>query len=224
LELKISYIYCTIGIDTFAGLQFYDLIKLVNYIRTEVKNGNSTPDVSSKEKFEDEKYLQPVLEEDALLFMLGDIIIEDVESLETSSNHSQSRLESLSKEELLHQVAQLKAELYEVKQQHSAFSEMAARTLDDRWQAAPGNEANQAAKKDNKEQEYFDSYSGLGKATKLETSSQMLTYKRHSRRDATRQSSYRRLPNLYRSEQGALCRQDRSRCWLWDRNLISFLR
>lgn len=54
-----------------------DIIKLVNYIRSQVKAGNTAPDVSSKAKFEDEAYLKPVLEDDALLYSLGDVLEEE---------------------------------------------------------------------------------------------------------------------------------------------------
>ena len=54
-------------------LDFLDTIKLVNYVRSEVKAGNKTPDVSSKSKFADDAYLKPVLEDDALLYSLDDI-------------------------------------------------------------------------------------------------------------------------------------------------------
>ncbi|BCR84822.1 protein arginine methyltransferase RmtB [Aspergillus chevalieri] len=58
-------------------LDFIGLIKLVNYIRSEVKAGNTAPDVSSTDKFDDEAYMKPVLEDDALLYSLGDIAEED---------------------------------------------------------------------------------------------------------------------------------------------------
>lgn len=54
-------------------LDFLGTIKLVNYIRSQVKQGNMSPDVSSKDKFDDELYLMPVLEDDALLYSLDDI-------------------------------------------------------------------------------------------------------------------------------------------------------
>jgi protein arginine N-methyltransferase 3 len=59
------------------GLEFLDLIRLVNYIRSEAMMGNLKPDVSSKTQFEDEKYLKPVLEDDAVLFSLEDALGED---------------------------------------------------------------------------------------------------------------------------------------------------
>ena len=49
-------------------------IKLVNYVRREVKEGRGQSlNVSSSTVFEDDQYLQPVLEDDALLYNLEDI-------------------------------------------------------------------------------------------------------------------------------------------------------
>ncbi|KAH0537713.1 hypothetical protein FGG08_005520 [Glutinoglossum americanum] len=55
------------------GLDFYGLIKFVNYIRSEAKAGNKNPDITSAAFLEDDKYLHPVLEDDALLFSLDDL-------------------------------------------------------------------------------------------------------------------------------------------------------
>lgn len=49
------------------------MIKLVNYVRTQVKSGNKTPDVSTKAQFDDDAYLKPALEDDALLYSLDDL-------------------------------------------------------------------------------------------------------------------------------------------------------
>ncbi|KAI1982524.1 Ribosomal protein arginine N-methyltransferase rmt3 [Ophidiomyces ophidiicola] len=54
-------------------LDFLGTIKLVNYVRSEVKSGNMTPDVSSTSLFEDDKFLKPVLDDDALLYSLEDV-------------------------------------------------------------------------------------------------------------------------------------------------------
>ncbi|KAA8646370.1 hypothetical protein EYZ11_012019 [Aspergillus tanneri] len=62
------------------GLDFLGTIKLVNYIRSQVKVGNLNPDVSSKSNFDDEIYLKPVLEDDALLYSLDDIDDETSEA------------------------------------------------------------------------------------------------------------------------------------------------
>jgi protein arginine N-methyltransferase 3 len=48
------------------------MMKLVNYIRSEVKAGNLAPNVSNASAFQDQKYLLPVLEDDPLLYSLHD--------------------------------------------------------------------------------------------------------------------------------------------------------
>jgi hypothetical protein len=74
-------------------LDFLDNIKLVNYVRTEVKNGNNTPDVSSKSKFEDDVYLKPVLEDDALLYSLDDLAEEQGEDAAPATETNRQVLE-----------------------------------------------------------------------------------------------------------------------------------
>ncbi|KAK5324894.1 Ribosomal protein arginine N-methyltransferase rmt3 [Exophiala xenobiotica] len=59
------------------GLDFLDLIKLVNYVRSEVKAGNTHPEISTKSVFEDDKFLKPVLEDDALLYSMDDVFGDD---------------------------------------------------------------------------------------------------------------------------------------------------
>ncbi|PGH00071.1 hypothetical protein AJ80_09232 [Polytolypa hystricis UAMH7299] len=79
-------------------LDFLGTIKLVNYIRTQVRDGNSKPDVSSSALFEDEKYLKPVLEDDALLYNLDDILAdgsEDAENASTSEPTGARRIQDL---------------------------------------------------------------------------------------------------------------------------------
>ena len=56
-----------------ADLDYIGTVKLVNYIRSQVKTGNKSPDLSSKTIFQDHQFLQPVLEDDALLYSLDDL-------------------------------------------------------------------------------------------------------------------------------------------------------
>jgi hypothetical protein len=55
------------------GLDFYATIKFVNFIRAEILSGKDRPDVSDAAAWADDKFLQPVLEDDALLFTLDDL-------------------------------------------------------------------------------------------------------------------------------------------------------
>lgn len=60
-------------------LDFYQCIRLINYIRREVQAGNDiTKTFSGKESFwTDDQFLQPVMEDDALLFAFEDLDIND---------------------------------------------------------------------------------------------------------------------------------------------------
>ncbi|KAK4696738.1 hypothetical protein P7C71_g1240, partial [Lecanoromycetidae sp. Uapishka_2] len=55
-------------------LDFLSTVKLVNYIRSKTKAAVKALDLSERTVFEDEKYLQPVLEDDALLYSLQDAL------------------------------------------------------------------------------------------------------------------------------------------------------
>ena len=51
------------------------MVKLVNYVRHQVREGHGQPfDLSTSSIFDDDKYLLPVLEDDALLYNLDDIM------------------------------------------------------------------------------------------------------------------------------------------------------
>ncbi|OLL23621.1 Ribosomal protein arginine N-methyltransferase rmt3 [Neolecta irregularis DAH-3] len=49
---------------------FYDKVKLINYLRSEVKEGNVPLNIHREAFVNDDKYLKPVLEDDALLYGL----------------------------------------------------------------------------------------------------------------------------------------------------------
>ena len=58
----------------FTDLDFLDLIKLVNYVRGLRKEERRRIHSLQRCDFEDDKYLQPVLENDAVLYSLEDIV------------------------------------------------------------------------------------------------------------------------------------------------------
>ena len=55
-------------------LDFISTIKLINFIRSEVRCGRMPQRVTSRESFDDDKYLQPTLADDAVLFSLEDVL------------------------------------------------------------------------------------------------------------------------------------------------------
>ncbi|KAK7518149.1 protein arginine methyltransferase RmtB [Phyllosticta citriasiana] len=137
------------------GLDFYQRIKLVNYIRSQVRAGNSQPDLSSAAAFADDKYLQPVLEDDALLFLVDEL----GDSEEEADQDPQGD-----------RVKQLEEELRALKANFADYREAVSRTLEERWaekeapngtQAGPSTNGQKSEDKQQKgvEQGYFDSYS-----------------------------------------------------------------
>ena len=63
-------------------LDFLEMVKMINYIRAMATLvGSWPPDLSSKEAFDDEHWLRPQLEDDALLYSLNDILGEDLEDV-----------------------------------------------------------------------------------------------------------------------------------------------
>ena len=131
----------------FLGLDFYGCIKLINYIRSEIAQSH-VPDFTTPATFvQDEKYLRPVLEDDALLFGLGDeeeeCIKEGAEGLTEDRKRIYELEERLKKLELV----------------HSEYREAVNRSLEMRLVEDSGD------KKDGDEDDshYFESYSGNGK-------------------------------------------------------------
>lgn len=55
-------------------LDFYQTIQLINYIRTQARLGATTFDFSAASKpWVDDKYMQPVLEDDSLLYSIDEL-------------------------------------------------------------------------------------------------------------------------------------------------------
>lgn len=96
------------------GLDFLGTIRLINYIRSEVARGNLQPDVSSNSLFEDDKYLIPVLEDDALLFSFDDISNEP--SLEETAKPTD-------------RIKELEEELSRLREEFTEYKHLAQKTL-----------------------------------------------------------------------------------------------
>ncbi|PYI10279.1 ribosomal protein arginine N-methytransferase rmt3 [Aspergillus sclerotiicarbonarius CBS 121057] len=116
-ETKEKYNFDLRRIQKELDLDFLGTIKLVNYIRTQVKEGNMSPDVSSTDKFEDEVYLKPVLEDDALLYSLDDI--ED-ETPETAGGTDAER-----------RVIELQEDLERLQTQFSEYREAVQKSMEE---------------------------------------------------------------------------------------------
>jgi protein arginine N-methyltransferase 3 len=131
---------------------------LVNYVRTEVKNGNNTPDVSSKSKFEDDLYLKPVLEDDALLYSLDDLAEEQAEDSAPSTETNR-------------QVNELQEKLDQLQTQFSEYRLAVQKSMDDQLsqedqklsEATPKPSAHTTDRLQEADDGYFVSYAYNGK-------------------------------------------------------------
>jgi protein arginine N-methyltransferase 3 len=154
----------------FVDLDFYSSIKLVNYIREQVKAGNLKPDVSASALFEDNKYLHPALEDDALLFSLDDLPSSHPEE---SNGIDRGTAADDSEGNAARKIAELELQLESVKSQFSEYRLQVEETLEKRWNDAEGTSKSKASasagttsesKPDgiDFEGDYFESYSYNG--------------------------------------------------------------
>ncbi|CUS15593.1 unnamed protein product [Tuber aestivum] len=131
--------------DAGGGLDFYGCIKLINYIRSEIAQLR-VPDFATPAVFlRDEKYLRPVIEDDALLFGLDCEEEENVRGEDEGITEDQRR------------IRELEERLKKLELAHSEYREAVNRSLEMRLEGEDRD-----AKKEGSEDDshYFESYSG----------------------------------------------------------------
>ncbi|KAL1978700.1 hypothetical protein VTN31DRAFT_1559 [Thermomyces dupontii] len=110
-DTKERYSFDLAKVQKDLELDFFGTVKLINYIRSEVKKGVQKPDVSSRSLFDDDVYLKPVIEDDALLYNLDDIALDD-DGLQ-SENHRKTDTEA--------QLREVQEELCRLQEQFSNY-------------------------------------------------------------------------------------------------------
>lgn len=113
------------------GLDFFGTIKLINYIRAQARDGNQKPDVSSKALFEDDRFLRPVLEDDALLYSLDDL--EDGEGNQRDKQPATAEASEAGETSTVTKVIELQEQLQRLHEQFTEYRLAVSKTLDDRW-------------------------------------------------------------------------------------------
>lgn len=135
-------------------MDFIGTIKLINYIRTQVKAGNTNPDVSSKKKFDDDAYMKPALEDDALLYSLDDI--EDDEAEAAGGSDAERR------------VIELQEDLERLQSQFSEYRLAVQQSMEEQLSqedsklTSSGPSAKAVDKIEEADSDYFSSYSYNG--------------------------------------------------------------
>ena len=139
------------------GLDFLETVKLVNYLRSETRKGNLQTEVSSKQVFENDVYLKPVLEDDPLLYSL-----DDIDEVQAHSNGISSK----------DQVRELQEELQRLKDQFAEYQLQVQKSLQEQLSKedangaadSPGGGPSISAKNASLsiDKDYFSSYSYNG--------------------------------------------------------------
>ncbi|CAO3675503.1 unnamed protein product [Umbelopsis vinacea] len=116
------------------GLDFYQCIRLINYIRREAtKNpdiGNTTPfTLTGSEKFlTEDQYLAPVLEGDGLLYAFEDLDLDDETDFEAPVKGDIEPSTDLERE-LLQRLNQAESHIRELEKQFKEYQEMVRKTF-----------------------------------------------------------------------------------------------
>lgn len=137
--------------------------------------GNPKPDVSSKSRFDDDKYMVPALEDDALLYNLDDISGEDLPVFEEDGN----RNESSQTADPTSRIRDLEQELNRLRGEFVEYKEIVKRSLDkeivneDEGESSATLSVRQAPESrssrglNQAEEGYFSSYSFNGRLTSI---------------------------------------------------------
>ena len=146
------------------GLDFYGNIKLINFIRSQVHSGNAVSSVTiSKDDFEHESFLKPVLEDDAVLFNL-----DDLPDAEQSTGTGKGEVAADSGQ-LIARVSELEEQLRKIQSQFDDYRTTVKESLDERWNdkttAGPSRSGRGAVEeKRDDDSHYFSSYSYNGQS------------------------------------------------------------
>ncbi len=108
------------------------MIKMINYIRSEVQQGNETPNLSSSAAFEEERYLKPILEQDPLLYSLDDVI-GPIDQAAPAVTNGMTGHPSGNEDLARARIADLEEQLHCIQKQFAAYRESVVQTLESRW-------------------------------------------------------------------------------------------
>lgn len=147
------------------------MIKLVNFIRSEVKRGNLTPDLSSKSVLDVDRYLQPVLEGDPLLYSFDEVVGDIGDELPSAIANGTVPFTEEDGASAVNRIIELEKELQRLQLEFSEYRETVTKALEHRWNstddvAKPVNGTEKSCNKKESPQDddshYFSSYSTNG--------------------------------------------------------------
>jgi len=151
-----------------AALDYLGLVKLVNYVRSQTRRGiqGNHLEINDESMFQDDQYLLPVLEDDALLYSLGDI---DEHEVPNGRSPGQPTSDASPEAKALSRIVELEEQLRELQRNFKDYKETVDETLEKRWDSGDSNDEPLRSRADVKrdsapdeDQHYFHSYSYNG--------------------------------------------------------------
>lgn len=194
---------------------FYDGVKLVNFIRTQTHNGQPVSSNISREDFADDKFLKPVLEDDALIINLDDLPETSTQVGELGSIKAKEVTSSSG--ELVSRISELEEELKKMQLQFDDYRETVKQTLDDRWNEKSTSGTSAGAQKEVKRDDdshYFTSYSYNGQSS-ANVSSAASNFPRYPRNYVEGYYPHGCISRFHLQPQRPFCRESCTRCGLW---------
>lgn len=138
-------------------LDFLGAVKLINFIRNYVRDKSTIPKQISREDIDDERYLSPVIENDAVIFSLDEILDSSSQDQEIAINATETPAN-----ELLDRNKTLESELHAVREKFANYRLAVEQTLERRWGVddIPGSPL--ISKPKDVSSSYFESYAANG--------------------------------------------------------------
>ncbi|KAG5940451.1 hypothetical protein E4U59_002436 [Claviceps monticola] len=138
-------------------LDFLGAVRLTNFIRTQVRDKCTLPKQISREDIDDDRYLSPVLDNDAVLFSLDEILGVMSQDEEIPVNKAKAPID-----ELLDRNKTLEAELHTVRERFANYRLAVEQTLDRRWGVDDVLHSPLISRPNDASNSYFESYAANG--------------------------------------------------------------
>lgn len=142
------------------------MIKLINFVRTQVKDGLFRPDVSLENFSEGDTYLKPVIEDDALLYSIDDIFdLAEKEAQPLRNGNAESVYSHQQVQDMIRQINQLREQVvyYRSALQKTYLEKL--EVLERSVQGEPSANSDKhssPAKENDSDSHYFSSYAHNG--------------------------------------------------------------
>ena len=228
------------GVDIHGtDLDLLDMIKLVNYIRALARDERHRIHKLEKSDFEDDKYLQPVLEDDPVLYSLEEIVVDGQPDQQEGSAGASVEMpqsftspgpdvngndDSTYREKLQGMNQTLEKSMQQLDLTRKALDK--ANENADAWkakyEALSQNPHTTQAHTGSEKSQFDDPYAG--KCPSLPHSTYASNMTSNPSANAPGQSPHRRLPRLYPGQRRSLHGTDSPRCRLWHWHLVHVLR